>query len=164
MIPPSRVGSIGADRPQVDEPSTFVKKKKPSKGTSKIVELLNQPDATSGDPPVDVDEPVDITDNDDTPVTGRHHGAKNYTIEELTLLNKCMAAAVPIGPEGVAEALELYSRVAEEKGLAKRNAGALRKKWDKVSTVTRYPILPQLRVISPSQSSRQFARDLGMMK
>ena len=54
---------------QIDELSNFTKKKRMNKGSSKVVELLDQPDVASGNPPVD--EPVDENKNDKPPITGR---------------------------------------------------------------------------------------------
>jgi hypothetical protein len=121
---------------QADVPSTSpAKRKKGDKGApvSKVIELLDQPGATLGNPPAD--EPVDENGDDELPVTGRQRGSRNYTLAELTLLNECMNVAAPIGPTGVAEAINLYNRIAEERGWAIRREKPLRQKWDKVSNV-----------------------------
>ena len=119
--------------PQNDEPTTFKKNKKANKCSSKVIELMEQHDILSVTN-APVDEPVSNVENtDDPPVTGRQRGAKNYTTEELALLNECMKAAVPIGPQGVTEAISLYKRVAKDRGWAVRGEKALRQKWDKVS-------------------------------
>lgn len=72
------------------------------------------------------------------PIGGRRHGAKGYTVEELELLNKCMDAAVPIGPQGISDAIILYNRIAKERGWAIRGEKALRQKWDKVREAHTY--------------------------
>ena len=108
---------------QNEAPSTAAKKKRTNKGSSKVVELLDNSVISSGDPPVN--EQADDNGNDELLVTGRQRGAKNYTLAELTLLNKYMEAAVPIGPQGIAQAINLYNRVAREKKWAIRGEKAL---------------------------------------
>ena len=110
---------------------------------------LDQLDATAGEPP-STNEPVGKIEIDEPPVTGRQRGAKNYSLPELTLLNKCMAFATPIGPQGVTEAITLYNRAAKEKGWVPRGDKALRQKWDKVSRVP----TPNFIGGSPLRSSR----------
>ena len=96
---------------------------------------MNQPEATLADPPADppANELVDENADDEPPITGRQRGARNYTLGELTLLNSCMAATVPIGPDGVSDAVNLYNCIAKERGWAKRREKPLRQKWEKVS-------------------------------
>lgn len=92
---------------------------------------MDQPDVAPGNPPTD--EPVEGDENDEPVIAGRQRGAKNYSLAELTLLNKCMAAATPIGPRGVSDAVALYNRVSKDRGWAERREKPLRAKWDKVS-------------------------------
>ena len=49
-----------------------------------------------------------------------------------------MEAAVPIGLQGIAEAINLYNCVAKEKKCAIRGKKALQQKWDKVREVCLY--------------------------
>jgi len=124
------------DESQIDEATNFTKKKsRTNKGASKVLDALDQPNTALGNPPVDEPVQADSNENDEPPVTGRQRGAKNYTLAELNLLNRCMAIAAPIGPQGVTEAVNLYNRVAKDKGWAERREKALRQKWDKVSTI-----------------------------
>ena len=153
QVSEERVGT-DSDQQQIDKSPTAAKKKKVNEGVSRIVDLLNQSDITLGNPPTTVD-PVN-TNEDDTPATGRQRGAKNYTNAELTLLNKCMAAAAPIGPQEITAALATYSRIAKDKGWVARGEKALRQKWDKVSTECTHT---QLCNVSPSQSSQPSPRD-----
>lgn len=123
------------DKSQNDEPSAGTKKKK-TKGSSKVIEMLDQAELTSSNVPVD--EPAGDHANDDPPIAGHQRGAKNYTLAELTLLYKCMEAAVPIGPQGVTNAVNLYNHVAKDKGWAIRGDKALRQKWDKLRNVYKH--------------------------
>jgi hypothetical protein len=129
------------DKLQISELSTVTKKKKTNKGSSKVVELMDQSDIISGNPPAN--EPPD---DNELAITGRQRGAKNYTYAELTLLAKCMKAAVPIGPQGTGDAINLYKRLAKDKGWAERGEKALRQKWDKVRKLTRCVPCPSLTI------------------
>lgn len=91
---------------------------------------MDQCDTISGNPPAN--EPLDDNENSEPAIAGRQRGAKNYTYAELALLAKCMKAAVPIGPQGTGDAINLYKRLAKDKGWAERGEKALRQKWDKV--------------------------------
>jgi len=145
--------------PQANEPSTTAKKKlKTTKGCSgNIVELLDQSDVVSGHPPLD--EPLDNNEKNEAAFSGRQRGAKNYTYAELTLLTKCMKATVPIGPHGIGDAINLYKRLAKDKGWAERGEKALRQKWDKVREM--HTPCPGLIVVL--QSSKSPGRKAGKM-
>ena len=69
---------------------------------------------------------------EDTPVTGRQKGAKNYSPAELKLLIACVQATVPIGSDGFVEAAKLYNRIAAERGWVERGEKPLRQRWEKV--------------------------------
>jgi hypothetical protein len=120
-----------------DEPSAFTKNKKANKRSSKVIELLGDQPVAALTGSAQVDEPVGGGENDEPPINGRQRGAKSFTIAELTLLNKCMEAAVPIGQQGVMEAIRLYNRVATDKRWVVRGDKALQQKWDKVRTYER---------------------------
>jgi len=121
--------------PQTDKPSAVTKKMKTNVRTSKVVQAIDSLDVTSGN---SVNEPPDDNENNESPITGRQRGAKNYSIAELTLLSQCMEAAVPIGPDGVGDAISLYKRFAGERCWAERGDKALRQKWEKVRTLYVY--------------------------
>jgi len=97
------------DKSQINEVTNFTKKKSQTnkaQGTSKVIEALDKPSTALDNPPVD--EPVQAeNENDEPPVTGHQRSAKNYTLAELNLLNRCMAIAAPIGPQGITEAVNL---------------------------------------------------------
>lgn len=144
------------DKTQNEEPPTVTKKRRTTKGSSRITELLDQVDAVTPNQPADL-EPADDDEDGEPPITGRQRGAKNYTLGELTLLNKCMEAAVPIGPKGITEAFKLYNRIAKEKGWTSRREKALRQKWEKVKEITHTHLVS----ISPLQRSKPHGRNLG---
>ena len=102
------------------------------KGSSKILEKLDQADSTSTDPAADVEKTLEDNETNETSVSGRKCGTTNYMLPELTLLNKCMKAATPIGPSAIEDALKVYSCLSRDKGWAERDNKALRQKWDKV--------------------------------
>ena len=103
---------------QNDDPPAPDKSKKTNKPPSKVIELLDQPDATPGNPPAD--KLVDDNMDNEPPIAGHQPGVRNYLHAELTLLNSCMAATVPVGPHSVSDAINLYNHVVKDKGWAER--------------------------------------------
>jgi len=81
---------------------------------------------------VDHSEPGDEDTAGETTVTGRPRGAKNYSASELKVLTSCVEEVLPIGSQGFGEVVNLYNRVAEERGWAHRSEKPLRQRWDKV--------------------------------
>ena len=95
---------------------------------------MDQFDNTPANPATNAAETTEDNEANDSEaaIPGCKHGATNYTVAELTLLTKCMRAAVPIGPSAVENAFKTYNRVAGEKGWSERGSRALRQKWEKV--------------------------------